>query len=778
VRLRPALRRRRDDALIAAVLAAAALWLALGGFAWRGDRLLQDAALSWWARPAPPDIVIVAIDDASIEAIGRWPWPRTVHATLLQRLAEARPRAIALDLLLSEPEPAADPWLAEALARAAPVVMPVAWTAAGAGLSVLEPTPLLRAPLAALGSAEPAVDADGVLRHLFLSSGPAGAPYPHLALALLQAGGEALHPSLQPVYQPVDAGAAGTAGPAGPAAWRRDGRLRMRFAGPPGSVPRVSYVDVLQGRVPTEALAGRYLLVGMTAQGLGDTLATPVNAHHRAMPGIEVLANAIALLRDGRGLRSLPPWAEAAASAIALALLVAGFRRLGARRALPLALASVPVVVLASGLSVGAGWVWSPLPYALPALLAYPLWSWRRLEHAVQVLDREIRALAVERVAAPPVPPAAPGAGVGDPLALRLAELAQAGRLLREARSFLAGTLERLPTAMLLGDEQGRVALANAQAAALFEVGQTDELLGLDLPRLLAEFSPVQALDWGAALAALRPDGPALTVEARLGAGEWLLQVAAVEMLGQPRLIVSIADLSPVRAAERQREETLAFVSHDLRSPAHGLLMLTGLAREGRSPLPPDRLLEELQRLAARLLALADDFVHASRAQTRPLTPVAVSPEALLDDGMAAARAAAAAAGVTLALQVEPGPPVRLDRDLVLRALANLASNAVRHTPAGGTVRVHAWRDPAGLCVEVTDAGPGLAPDQRQALLRGEDALRVAGPGGVGLGLLFVRRVARRHGGTLSAQPGPGGCGECMTLRLPDQAGARGSGHP
>jgi CHASE2 domain-containing sensor protein/signal transduction histidine kinase len=774
VTARPALRRRRDDALIAAVLAALALWLALGGFAWRGDRVLHDLALGWWARPAPPDIVIVAIDDASVEAIGRWPWPRTVHATLLERLAAAEPKAILLDLLLSEPDPAGDPWLADALARAAPVVMPVAWQATGGQLSVLYPTPALRVQAAALGAAESTVDADGVVRHLFLSAGPADAPYPHLALALLHAGGDRLHRSLLPQADPADA-----AQP--PAGWRRDGRLHLRFAGPPGSVPRVSYVDVLQGRVPADALAGRYLLVGMTAQGLGDTLATPVNAHHRAMPGVEVLANAVALLRDGHGLRSVAPAAEGAASALALVALVFGFRRLGARRALPLALLSVPVVAAASVLSVGAGWLWSPLSYALPALLAYPLWSWRRLEHAVQVLDREIRRLAVE-----PAGQAPAGAAVesedADPLARRLDDLARAGLLLREARSFLAGTLERLPTAMLVGDAHGRVALANARAAALFEVTHADELAGLDLRRLIGEFAPAEALDWAQALAALRPDGPALSVEARLGREECLLHVAAVELAGQSRWIVSVADLAPVREAQRQREQTLAFVSHDLRGPANSMLMLTTLARQGRSPLPAERLLDELQRLASRTLALADDFVRAARAETHPLSLSRVTPADLVEDGLADARVAASAAGVSLAVRVEAGATALvLDRALAVRALANLASNAIRHAPAGSAVRVQAWRDPAGLCVEVADEGPGLAPDQQTALQRGEDMLRVGGVGGVGLGLVFVRRVARRHGGSLVATPGLQGRGTCMTLRLADQQGTReaaGSGIP
>ena len=96
-------------------LALLATALLLSGWTWRADRVLYDLGLSLWRRAPPADIVIVAIDDASIAAIGRWPWPRVLHSTLLERLADARPRAIALDLLLSEPDP--DPAQDQLLAR-------------------------------------------------------------------------------------------------------------------------------------------------------------------------------------------------------------------------------------------------------------------------------------------------------------------------------------------------------------------------------------------------------------------------------------------------------------------------------------------------------------------------------------------------------------------------------------------------------------------------------------------------------------------------------------
>ena len=77
----------RDGWAVALGLAALATLLATSGWTWRADRLVYDFGLALAKQPPPADIVIVAIDDASVEAIGRWPWPRAVHSTLLSQLA-------------------------------------------------------------------------------------------------------------------------------------------------------------------------------------------------------------------------------------------------------------------------------------------------------------------------------------------------------------------------------------------------------------------------------------------------------------------------------------------------------------------------------------------------------------------------------------------------------------------------------------------------------------------------------------------------------------------
>lgn len=775
VRAPPPQRRWADDLGIATVLSLLAVTLALGGWAWRLDRVVYDLGLLLWRRPAPEGIVIVAIDDASIEAIGRWPWRRAVHATLLQQLAQARPRAVALDLVLSEPDPdpAQDRLLAAALRQAAPVVVPVAAAAApGASMSapalaiaVLEPTPELRQAVQ-LGAADAAVDADGVLRSAFLHAGPPGSPYPHLALALLQAGGEVVDPQLQLDHERATDGSIDGSRRTG---WQRDGRFLIRYAGPPGAVEQVSYVDVLRGAVPAARLAGRYVLVGMTAQGLGDTLATPVNGSHRAMSGVEVHANTLYTLRSGDTVHALSDRSVAALSVALLLALVLSFGRFGARRALPTAVVSVPLAVAVSLLALRAGWWCSPVPFALAAALAYPLWSWRRLERAVAGLDQEIARFDFEAGDR-----GADAAAGSDAIETRLQALQRAGTLQRQARRFLADALAAMPTAMLVADERGTVVLANSRAAAVFDVEDAADLHGLDLLRLLTELGTSASFDWPTAVAALQPGQAGLAVEARLaGGGDSVVHLAAVDLHGLRRLIVTLADVEPVKQAQREREEALAFVSHDLRSPVTSIVLLADLELQGAALTPRDELLHEMRRLATRTLELSEGFVRAAQAQSQPLARTPVSALQLVEEALADLRAQAAAAGITLQA-AGTDASVAVDRLLVVRAIANLVSNAIKHSPRGATVEVvsavQGGVQGAQWALRVRDHGPGLSAAQIAQLARGDEGAAVQDARGVGLGLLFVQRVAHRHGGTLHAAGPASGSGVVFELVLPLQS--------
>ena len=114
--------------LLSAFLLALVYWLSGPGQLTRFNGIIQDTSGWLHQRPASADIVIVAIDDDSIETIGRWPWRRALHSALLDRIHEGQPRAVGMDVVFSEEDldyPGDDLMLQHSLQRSGNVVLPI-----------------------------------------------------------------------------------------------------------------------------------------------------------------------------------------------------------------------------------------------------------------------------------------------------------------------------------------------------------------------------------------------------------------------------------------------------------------------------------------------------------------------------------------------------------------------------------------------------------------------------------------------------------------------------
>ena len=179
--------------IVLACLLAAIAYLSPHGRLSELNRLIQDFALTAKHRPLQDDIVIVAIDNRSIEALGRWPWRRAYHSELLDRIGAAEPKAIGLDILLSEPDrnhPLDDALLAASIVRNAPVVLPMFIQDAGSTERVIGPAPTFVTNRAHLGHAHINVDEDGVVRSMHRAYEAEGRLWPQFALAVEAAGNE------------------------------------------------------------------------------------------------------------------------------------------------------------------------------------------------------------------------------------------------------------------------------------------------------------------------------------------------------------------------------------------------------------------------------------------------------------------------------------------------------------------------------------------------------------------------------------------------------------
>jgi signal transduction histidine kinase len=227
------------------------------------------------------------------------------------------------------------------------------------------------------------------------------------------------------------------------------------------------------------------------------------------------------------------------------------------------------------------------------------------------------------------------------------------------------------------------------------------------------------------------------------------------------------------RALEASRRELVAWVSHDLRTPLAGLRAMAE-ALEDQVVVDPREVSQyhsQIRREVDRLTAMIDDLFELSRihAGALRLSRRMVGLEDLVAEVVASTEPVARAKGIRLTGAAVRGMPVYIDAAEMGRALRNLVTNAIRHTPSDGTVDVLAEVQSGLACVSVSDACGGIPPDDLPRVFdvafRGESA-RTPGPQeGAGLGLSIARGIIEAHSGQIAVRNlGPG----CQFLvRLP-----------
>ena len=224
------------------------------------------------------------------------------------------------------------------------------------------------------------------------------------------------------------------------------------------------------------------------------------------------------------------------------------------------------------------------------------------------------------------------------------------------------------------------------------------------------------------------------------------------------------------RQIEEARRQMVAAVSHDLRTPLASLRLLVEAIDDGvATGETRERYLGEMRTHVEALTTLIDDLFELSRIEAGEIawTMGQVELRELIDDTVAAMRAPAEARGVSLMAEL-PADDVlaRADAEKVQRVLFNLIQNAIRHTPADGSVTVRARTAGGGIEVEVADEGEGIPAGDGErvfeAFYRGDGA---RSEDGAGLGLAISRAIVEAHGGRIWLEAGAPGTRVRFTLR-------------
>jgi PAS domain S-box-containing protein len=238
---------------------------------------------------------------------------------------------------------------------------------------------------------------------------------------------------------------------------------------------------------------------------------------------------------------------------------------------------------------------------------------------------------------------------------------------------------------------------------------------------------------------------------------------------------------------DRAKDEMVALVSHDLRTPLTSIRGYTELLMTGQGiDEPGRRFLEVIDRNSRRLLDLVDDLLVVAQHNVGAfsVTVEELDLAKLVADELVAFAPAAAEKQITLVQRVSGAGRVVGDRARLGRMLDNLVGNAIKYTQACGVIEVSLTMTGERATMRVRDNGPGIAPEEQQKIFDHFARARDAGDGGlrgIGLGLAIARAIAEAHDGTIGVDSSPG-TGATFWVDLPaggpvtpdDRSAARG----
>ncbi|MEP0888563.1 MULTISPECIES: PAS domain S-box protein [unclassified Leptolyngbya] len=226
--------------------------------------------------------------------------------------------------------------------------------------------------------------------------------------------------------------------------------------------------------------------------------------------------------------------------------------------------------------------------------------------------------------------------------------------------------------------------------------------------------------------------------------------------------------------ANRVKDEFLAVLSHELRSPLNPILGWTKLLQTNNfDPIKTKQALSIIERNAKQQTQLIDDLLDISKILRGKLVleEAVVDLRRTLEAALETMRLAAEAKHIPITINVEPNlPPVLGDAGRLQQIILNLLSNAIKFTPTGGQVDVSLKRIGEEAQLQVKDTGKGIVPEFLPHVFdsfRQEDGRTTRKFGGLGLGLAIVRQLTELHGGTVQADSQGEGTGATFTIRLP-----------
>lgn len=336
-------------------------------------------------------------------------------------------------------------------------------------------------------------------------------------------------------------------------------------------------------------------------------------------------------------------------------------------------------------------------------------------------------------------------------------QLAQKQKLIEESYDRTKLLLENIGVGIIMTDGLGEIRFCGLQTSRLTGYSRS-ELAGKNLASLFADktisFADLLTRVFPARLLCTAKNGDAYWVDL------WLSQIM---LDGRPSYVVSLADASEAVEAEKRRQELIAQITHELRSPLTSIYAsLTMLSKdEGRAPAEVQSLVAICTRNAQSMKFTIDEILDYAKIEAGKLTIELRSEnlQGIVNGALESVRSLAE--GKALKLQVSISPMVVLvDARRITQVLINLLSNGVKHCPRGKTISVYAMRHDDWVEIIVSDQGAGVSDEEKKNLFasfsQGATA-RAIPDSSSGLGLAFCKEIISLHKGSIWVTDGQEG---------------------
>ncbi len=648
------------------------------------------------------DIVIVAIDDRTIEQLGGWPISRMHYAQLLKDLIETdnKPKAIGFDILFFD-QTKNDLALIEQMKRHR-VVLPIevlSNATQSQSAQVHKPYESIASAASAFGHIEVVFDIDGLVRQSHLISNG----IPHLMLSM--AGIEKAELS-------------------------GNEYRRFKIVNPETGFPTLSLVDLISNPHQLSILKNTYVLIGVTSISLGDRYPTSYSVKaETGTPGIEINASLLKAIVEKKLIKDAPSFAIWLISFISIVMVFIRLWFLTPAKELLFSIVAIIFLLLFSTVVLKFWSIWiDPAPAIFSIIFIKPIWAWRRMEMITHFMRDKVDELSIEQ-------------RKESGLISKSQSFVQASGLLdtaihaaTERIKFLSIAINEIPQAVLVIDQSNRIVVFNQKVGQIFGDAVSHDL---DINLFFGQLYEADKSELELALAVPYPAKRLSVLDKNQQAIQLDIRVVPLNLNHheQWRLLLMV-DMTEYINAQKLRDRNLATLSHDMRTPVASIFALC----EDKST---STVFGNIEQHCHQILTMLDDFILNIKAEYSDYRFEEILFESLLDDAIYQVKDLMTAQGMKVIQHSDDIPAfIKADNRLLVRVFVNLFVNAIRYGQFGSQIEIN---------MKVLDSvEQKLVVSMSNVIANNVDTDEKPKITGFGIGMYFIDMVIAKHGGQVA----------------------------